>query len=263
MKLGIMQGRFTNKDGFLPQLFPWDNWECEFEIAEFEQIDRIEWMLNYDSFQKNPLLCGDERKSISTCINSSGVSIDSVCINYYMKESIIYDSGLELFEQICSSMEDIGASLAVIPLFEDNMPDSRDKEEKLLSSLKNAENVASEHGIRIAIESDWEAVKIVEILKSFSNVGCCYDVGNAAGLGRDIVNEIHILGDRLINLHIKDKPVGGSSVMLGQGDADLRGAFSALNDIGYQGNLILESYFGENVVEDTRNNINYLRGLIS
>ena len=54
--LGIMQGRFTSKDGFLPQQFPWTAWEKEFEISRRVGIQCVEWMFNYENFRDNPLI---------------------------------------------------------------------------------------------------------------------------------------------------------------------------------------------------------------
>ena len=85
---GIMQGRFTNKGGFFPQQFPWGNWEGEFEIASACNIDCIEWMFNADRYEENPLWTPQGREKIKNTIRNTGVSVLSVCANFFMESSI-------------------------------------------------------------------------------------------------------------------------------------------------------------------------------
>ncbi|MFZ4405374.1 MAG: sugar phosphate isomerase/epimerase, partial [Pseudobdellovibrionaceae bacterium] len=53
--------------------------------------------------------------------------------------------------------------------------------------------------------------------------------------------EIGIYGDRIYNIHIKDRVLGGTTVPLGQGNADFRTVFVALSKIKYNNNLIFQS----------------------
>ena len=53
--------------------------------------------------------------------------------------------------------------------------------------------------------------------------------------------ELEVYGHRVINVHVKDRVRGGTTVPPGKGDADLKTVFAELNRIGYTGNYILQT----------------------
>ena len=48
-------------------------------------------------------------------------------------------------------------------------------------------------------------------------------------------------GRRILNVHVKDRKLGGTTVPLGTGDADLPKVLSLLVARGYRGNFILQT----------------------
>jgi hexulose-6-phosphate isomerase len=71
--------------------------------------------------------------------------------------------------------------------------------------------------------------------------GINYDIGNSASLGFDPIEEFAAYGNRIVNVHVKDRQLGGSTVALGDGDADFDAVFTGLSDLGYSGNFILQT----------------------
>ena len=47
-------------------------------------------------------------------------------------------------------------------------------------------------------------------------------MGNSASLGYDAQEEIDLLGNKIINVHIKDRIRSGTTVPLGTGDTDFK-----------------------------------------
>mgnify|MGYP001367115260 CR=1 FL=1 len=82
----------------------------------------------------------------------------------------------------------------------------------------------------------------VEFLDKFDSdkVVVNYDIGNSASLGYDAGEEISAYGERIVNVHVKDRVKGNGTVPLGQGDANFETVFSALKKISYMGPLILQ-----------------------
>ena len=79
-----------------------------------------------------------------------------------------------------------------------------------------------------------------------SAVGVCYDLGNAAALGFDTVNEIRTLKDAIRLVHVKDRMKNnGPNVVIGKGKVDFMRSFQALRDISYRGNFTLETSPGK------------------
>ena len=259
MKIGIMQGRFTNKGGFFPQSFPWVNWQKEFEIGEENQIDCIEWMFNYERYENNPLFTKDGTDEISNVITQTGVMVPSVCANYYMEKALCKDNELVVLETICRGMRRIGAKMLVVPLFGDNNPKNRNERTLLVYALKESERVCTKYGINLCIEADWKLKEIYDLLAEVEKLGICYDIGNSAGIGKETVKEVEALREKVVDVHVKDKSYKGASVMLGKGCADIKNTIRVLNDIGYAGNIILESYFDQDAICDTVTNLTYVR----
>ncbi len=71
--------------------------------------------------------------------------------------------------------------------------------------------------------------------------GVNFDIGNSASLGWDPDIEIPAIGPRIINVHVKDRVRGGTTVALGQGNADFPRVFGLLSQQGYDGFFILQT----------------------
>ena len=201
-KWGIMQGRFTDKSGFYPQQFPSGNWEREFDVASQQKIQYIEWMFNFDNYENNPLWSRSGREEIKRISAQAGISVVSVCANYFMRQGFFKSTAsgrarsLDIYRHLLEAVNDVGAQILVLPLFDDNNPAEKDMEQ-FYESLMQMADMAEEKHVRLALEADFSADKYMEILSviSSSALGVCYDLGNAAGLGRNIEQELEILHD--------------------------------------------------------------------
>ena len=71
--------------------------------------------------------------------------------------------------------------------------------------------------------------------------GINYDTGNSASLGYDCSEEIRFYGKQILNVHIKDRKLYGSTVPLGYGNTNFNKIFQELNKISYRGNFILQT----------------------
>ena len=267
MELGVMQGRLTEKGGFYPQIFPWLEWEDEFYRAKDMGIVHIEWMLNADRLPDNPILSSEGREKISELEMQTGVQVRSLCMNFVMQYSL---RKRETFEIVASCMRQLNElqhmRAVVIPLEGASAPEYY-PDEVLKKDLLKLEEPNGQ--IRCLIESNRSAEEQMNILGECSEtVGICYDVGNAAGLGRDILMELNMLNEHIGEIHLKDKKndenlstgEGMKSAYFGEGVVDFQGLSRWLKQSGYQGNLVLESYF-DKALADLQRNLSYLRSL--
>jgi len=71
--------------------------------------------------------------------------------------------------------------------------------------------------------------------------GINYDIGNSAALGFDPRDEFAAYGSRIVNVHVKDRVRGGTTVALGSGNAGFELVFSELKNANYSGNYILQT----------------------
>jgi L-ribulose-5-phosphate 3-epimerase len=71
--------------------------------------------------------------------------------------------------------------------------------------------------------------------------GINYDIGNSAALDFKPAEEFSAYGARVLNVHVKDRVLGGTTVPLKTGSADFDAVFAALAQKNYQGNFILQT----------------------
>ena len=56
-----------------------------------------------------------------------------------------------------------------------------------------------------------------------------------------IQKEFKLIGERIKNVHVKDRKINGETIELGKGDADFDLVFKKLKDIDFKGNFILQT----------------------
>ena len=131
----------------------------------------------------------------------------------------------------------------MIPLVDNGSLESQTQEDDLVEILTLEKDNLTRLGIRIAFESDLSATNLQRFIARlpFESFGINYDIGNSASLGYDPEEELFFYGERVINIHIKDRLLGGTTVPLGAGDADFDTVFKMLSKLKYQGNYILQT----------------------
>ena len=76
-----------------------------------------------------------------------------------------------------------------------------------------------------------------------------YDIGNSASLGFDIFEEFRLYGNRISDIHIKDRLLGGGSVVLGTGNANFKSFFEVFSNIDFKGPIVMQVYRDDEGVE--------------
>lgn len=255
-RTGIMQGRFTDKGGFYPQQFPWNEWEQEFYIAKECGLGCIEWMFNAERFEDNPIWTQSGRKEIYRVMSNTGVKVRSICANYFMQHALSTPESMDVFERLTDFSEELGAEHIVLPLFDSSAITEESEIIKLYESILER---LSKKRIKACFESDLpidDQIRLCERIPS-KNTGICYDVGNAAGIGYNCIGDISKAKGFLFEVHFKDKMPQGISVMLGDGSVNFLGILHEIEDCDCL--RIFESFFGKNAVADTKKNVDFIR----
>jgi hexulose-6-phosphate isomerase len=246
VKIGVMQGRLSPIVNNKIQQFPWDSWQNEFVTASQVDIRLIEWTIDTFKFYQNPLIDLNQWQDINLIMEKNNILIPSVTCDYFM-ENPPWKNDLKLVKEGISSilqgMRNIKSKILVIPLVDNSsLPDS--------SSVKIVKNFftdlipeISQNKIKIAFECDLNPEKLSEFIGEFDRnyFGINYDIGNSASLGFNPTEEFKAYGSRIINVHVKDRKLSGTTVPLGEGDADFLRIFLLLHEENYQGNLILQT----------------------
>lgn len=258
--VGIMQGRLTPSRGRGIQFFPFDNWKEEFNTAKEIGIDEIEFIFDFENYTNNPLWIG-KGEEVGKVVKETGVQVRSVCFDYFMRRAFfkfegskrldILEENRKIISRVIRNMDYQGIRLIEIPLVDDSSLKT-DEEKRLFVDfiLKVISDIPE--SIRLGFETDLPPQEFKEFLATFdkNKVGANYDTGNSSGIGYNPIEELKWYGDRIFNIHIKDRKKGGATMSLGTGSADFDSFFETLAKINYSGSFILQAARGDDGTEE-------------
>ena len=249
INIGVMQGRLLPKYQGRYQAHPVDNWKPEFKLAKTKSLDCIEFILDYNDIEKNPLMNEEGIKEIKKEVNNSGVKVLSVCADYFMEAPFHKDNEHEIsksqniLKRLIDSSVMIGIENIIIPCVDQSSLKVQDFE-KFILNIKELINYEEKNSINICLETDLPPKEFKNLIESFpnTNIKVNYDIGNSASLGYNIIEEFEYYGNYISDVHIKDRLLNGGSVELGTGNADFNSLLNELTKIEYSGLIILQAY---------------------
>lgn len=247
-KIGFMQGRLSPMVNGKIQAFPWEHWKEEFALASKIEIEKMEWTLDQENLYENPFMSEDGRSEILRLSEIHGLKIPSLTGDCFMQQPF-YKAGynknerLRDFENIIKASGILGVTYVVFPLVDNGALTTNEEESLLIAELLRRIDLLRENKVQIVFESDFPPLKLKDFIAKLPReyFGINYDLGNSASLGYVARSEIKAYGDRILNVHIKDRVFGGTTVPLGAGDVNFDEVFKCLKAINYEGNYILQT----------------------
>jgi L-ribulose-5-phosphate 3-epimerase len=245
-----MQGRLSKSISGKVQEFPSQTWENEFELANKVGVKAIEWTVDHKNYRSNPIFNKKLAPKIIEMSKQSQISIPSITLDCFVEapiHAINEITGLKSnFEDLIWVVNNIclqDLNTLVLPIVAEAGDFDKVKLKNLIDTLtKTGEKIAG-LGKRIAIECEFEIPLIAKLLDALDPeiFGINFDMGNSAAMGHSAKEEIAACGNRIFNVHIKDRILGGKTVPLGQGSVDFKEVAKSLQDIGYAGNMIMQA----------------------
>ena len=159
----------------------------------------------------------------------------------------------------------IGAKVIAIPFLEEKAIKDQKMAEDIRNNMAQVLPLAQQNNIRLALETELNAVELNKFLQSFSSkfIGVCYDLGNTTSYGHDCPKVILALRDKIFEVHLKDRKKGTSqSLTFGNGDVDFSACFRALDKVKFKGPVILQAWRGENYLNDAKVQLAYTQSII-
>jgi len=244
--IGFMQGRLSPIRNGRIQSFPWETWEEEFKTASRIQIKKMEWTIDSENFASNPLLTSAGKEKIKSLMSLVNLEISSVTCDYFMENPPWKTDPGGLFrgiESILAGMSEIGAKILVIPLVDNSSLIDSKTYSQTLHFFSRVSDLLGASDLKIAFETDLGPERFADFMSEFAEdrYGVNYDIGNSASFGFNPTEEFAAIGPRVVNVHVKDRVLGGTTVPLGTGNADFPTVFRCLNEHGYVGNLIMQT----------------------
>jgi L-ribulose-5-phosphate 3-epimerase len=245
-RIGFMQGRLSPIRNGRIQSFPWDTWGEEFEIASNLTLEKMEWTIDSENFTSNPILTSRGQAEINRLKELFHIEIPSVTCDYFMENPPWQSDPEQLslaIESILHGMSEVNAKILVIPLVDNSSLGSSVDFSQVELFFGRLSNLLYSSEIRIAFETDLSPSHFSSFIRKFDSeiYGVNYDIGNSASFGFQPIDEFEEIGARVINVHVKDRALGGSTVPLGSGDADFPTVFQCLKELQYVGNLIMQT----------------------
>jgi L-ribulose-5-phosphate 3-epimerase len=252
MRIGIMQGRLLPPQGAF-QSFPRNGWDREFGLAAQAGIEAIEWIFDAGGADQNPLASDSGCAQVRGFAQRHGVAVRSVCADYFMERPFLRCEAEDLEERIetlrwlLGRCPRIGATRIVLPFVDASRMETAQERRKVGGLLRGVLPDAAEAEIELHLETSLPPDQLRELCSELEDplVRVTYDSGNSASLGFRPEEEWAAYGHRVGSVHIKDRPLGGSTVPLGTGGVNFARLFDSMRRCGYQGDLILQAARGE------------------
>lgn len=254
-KIGIIQGRLLPRYKNRYQAHPVNYWQAEFNIAKELGLNQIEFILDYNDVEKNPLMSKSGVKEIKEMIKLTGVDVKSICADYFM-EAPFHSEHQKQSEKILKKLIKNAKTLNIIDIVIPCVDQSTLKDEKdmkmFVKSISKILPLAEKYGIYINFETDLNPKRFKDLIKKFNhdNIKVNYDIGNSASLGYDPKEEFKAYGKYISDLHIKDRVLKGGSVKLGTGNADFKTVFELLREYKFNGNIIMQAAKNDDYIDD-------------
>jgi len=255
--IGIMQGRLSPPVSGRTQSFPVETWHEEFFRAREASLDCIEWVYEAETETYNPMSTLEGIAQIRQAIENSGVSVWSVCADFYMTQRLVGPDGtpqpgpVEHLVKLVERATPLGIRHIVLPFVDQSSLGSESETEGLLAVLKVVLSRTEGFGVELHLETDFKPAALLDVLQRVSHplIRANYDIGNSASLGHDPEEELTLISPWLGSVHVKDRVLGGGTVPLGTGSADFPTCFRLIRDSGFSGPMILQAAREEGITE--------------
>ena len=266
-KVGIMQGRLLPKYQGRYQAHPVGYWQDEFKFVNELGLDCIEFILNYEESEKNPLLNSEGLGSIKKIEELCGVKVLSICADYFMQAPIhsnnfsVADTSIAILDRLIKNASLLNASDIIIPCVDKSSFKNKNELNNFVNNIKLVIKTAETSGINICLETDLAPKDFANMIDTIGskNVMINYDIGNSAAKGYDPEEEFSSYGDKIKHLHVKDRLLGGKSVSLGTGNANFLKIFDLLEKYDYQDIIIFEAFRDEEGLEIFKNQYTWFK----
>jgi hexulose-6-phosphate isomerase len=246
--LYVMQGRLSPPEEGRFQCFPRTQWEAELLLAPQVPLRGIEWIFDLHGKRANPLETPRARAELANKLKQSGVSVVSICADYFMDcplvrvEKALLEERIAKLSWLISICPELDISRIVLPFVDASMISSSKDSEVVLFVLNHVLGQAVKCGVELHLEADLNPRDFKSFLDEIKHpfIKVNYDSGNSGSLGYSPIEEFAAYGERIGSFHIKDRALGGGTVPLGSGNVDFVNLRKALIDVDYRGDFVMQ-----------------------
>jgi L-ribulose-5-phosphate 3-epimerase UlaE len=266
-KIGVMQGRLVPKYQGRYQAFPIGMWQDEFKVAQECGLDLIEFILDFNDAEENPLLKSGGVDEILATSQETSVSVKTICADYFMEAPLhssdgkLAEESFKILERLLEAAKVLKITDIVIPCVDQSSLKTEEVVNRFIKQIIKIIPTIEKQNINLSLETDLPPKPFIQLLERLNskNITVNYDIGNSAALGFDSDEELEVYGDRITDIHIKDRVSDGGPVTLGEGNADFTKFFNKLKKFDYQGPFIMQVYRDNEGVEIFKKQLSWIK----
>jgi len=204
-KIGVMQGRLVPKYQGRYQAFPIGMWQDEFKIATECGLDLIEFILDFNDAEDNPLLKSGGIDEIANVSKETGVSVKTICADYFMEAPLhssddnVVEKSFKVLENLLEAAKVLQITDIVIPCVDQSSLKTKEAVDRFVEQITKIIPKIEKQNINLSLETDLSPKPFVELLDRLNskNITVNYDIGNSAALGFDSDEELEAYGNRI------------------------------------------------------------------
>lgn len=146
-------------------------------------------------------------------------------------------------QQALEWAEALGARTILVAFFFAADIVDEDQFQQAVAAFRELCPLAHQKGIVLTYEGTLPASEIRRMAQAINSpaFGCYFDLANVVWRGMDTATEIRALNDLIVQVHMKESRVGPGDAHPGLGWVDYRRSAKALDEIGYDGWMVLET----------------------
>ena len=160
-KLDVMQGRLLPKYRSRYQAHPVGYWQHEFKLAQGIQLDCIEFILDYNDYELNPLTNSKGVQEIKAISAKTGVEVHSICADYFMEAPLhteaqnVADRSYKVMVDLLNTAADLGVSDIVIPCVDGaSLQQNTNSRIRFIQQMSKITPIAETLNVNLSLETD-------------------------------------------------------------------------------------------------------------
>jgi L-ribulose-5-phosphate 3-epimerase len=250
MNFAVTQGRLSPPTGNKIQSFPYKTWREEFKIANSIGIKNIEWVIDFETIETNPIFNEKGLNEISKLSKKYKIKIKTIQCDFllhkpfwkkkYKKYENIVDEKINYLLKIKKISKN---SILIMPLLENSKINGRTQEKFIVNYFKSKTSILKKYKNKIAFEIDYNPNKLKKFINLFDKkyFGINYDTGNSISNKFDYNDELKSYFNNVLNIHYKDKDKKNKTVYLGNGKFTYPDFYKKIKKINYNGLITLQA----------------------
>jgi len=173
--IGVMQGRLLPKYLGRYQAHPLGYWQDEFQIAKDAGLDCIEFILDFNDADKNPLLEKDGVKEIQKITEKTGVKVKTICADYFMEAPLhstsneVSEKSIEILKKLLVVSSQLDITDIVIPCVDQSSLNGDADCKRFVSVIKNILADVELAGVNLSLETDLAPVPFKKLLSQINS----------------------------------------------------------------------------------------------